>query len=505
MDNKPGKRVSRKTTAVVLALEAVIIVVVLTVLLARDKYYISLTGPRPDVVIFLVDALRADRLSCYGHTLATSPFIDRLAGKGVLFSNCRSQAPWTKPSVASLFTSVYSSTHGVIAYPRIVDGAFSTRLEHSDLLPSGLTTLAEAFKADGYITAAFVSNRWVDPVFGFDQGFDYFLALPASEARVRDGRPVAILNVPADIVHARLLEWVTELRPHGRGGFHERFFIYKRPLFVYVHYMDVHAPYHPPQPFTGMFEGYYRDLPDSEMTEEQIKGMGDSYLGVNSINLHQARYDAQIRYLDSELEKLFAFLARQELFPGAMMAFTSDHGEAFLEHGTIGHGDYLFEEEIRIPLIIWGPHMELKGALVDKQVELIDLGPTLLHMAGLPPVGQFVGSDVMGPVTAESVSWSENYIKGHSQAAMIEKGKKWIYDTGQKEITGVYDFAEDPKEKLDLKDDVDAKTRAAVGKRVEKWLAGNRSLYRPLEGDSGRELTEEVRKQLEALGYLDRH
>jgi len=166
---KPGK-------VILLLLEVIIIVVIVGWAVLKDTHYLAWSGKKPDVVVVMVDTMRADHLGCYGHDMPTSPFIDSMSSKGVTYENCRSQFPWTKPSIASFVTSLYPSAHRVISYPRNNKGAVDPKLGRGDILPTQMVTLAEAFKEGGYRTAGFITNRWLDPLFGFDQGYDdYFM------------------------------------------------------------------------------------------------------------------------------------------------------------------------------------------------------------------------------------------------------------------------------------------------------------------------------------------
>jgi arylsulfatase A-like enzyme len=473
----------------------------------RTDHYFRLGPARPNVVVFLVDTLRADHLRCYGHFAETSPFLDRLATEGVLFERCRSQSPWTKPSVASLFSSLYSSAHQVVSYPRQRGEALDPHLTREDILPKQVVTLAEAFGADGYHTVAFVTNRWIDPLFGFHQGFDDFFSLhleapPSPKA----AGPALLLNPGADYVNQRVRTYLDSRRPAGWERWLDRIGIHRRPLFIYVHYMDVHGPYKSPPPYDTMFDPVYAGRPDVELARSDWASCEYLLLDSLSLNHYRSRYDGQVRYLDHELESLVNWVRAERLLAPAIVAVTADHGEAFHEHGSFEHGNFLFEEEIHVPLIIAGPGFPA-GRRSAAAVELIDLGPTLLSAVGAGVPEEFEGRDLR-PLLAGAgdpeprPSWSENSVHGHHLAARIEGEKKWIYDLDQAALTGVYDLRADPAEAVNL---LGAVKPEEVNKRtaaMQAWMKAERSRLPITDSAPAAVLPDDVRRQLEALGYL---
>ncbi len=303
--------------------------------LGRDR------AQRPNVILYVVDALRADHLGAYGYPKPTSPFLDRLARQGQVFDRCYAAASWTKPSIASLFTSLYPGTHGV--------GARS----HADPLPDAVETLADYFRRSGYVTASFSANPQATTLSNLDQGFDYVFtpnAFPADRLGSKAGK------VCADDLNTRVLPWI---EAHQED-----------PFFIYVHSIDPHRPY------------LSRPVPASLARR------------TNDID----RYDAEIYLNDREIGRIHEKVEQLGLHEKTLFVVTSDHGESFGEHGRQGHGTGVYREEIRIPLIL-----SQQGSIVPRRVadpaHLVDLMPTILTHCGISfDGGSMEGMDLLrGP------------------------------------------------------------------------------------------------------------
>ena len=273
------------------------------------------------VILISIDTLRADHLSSYGYERPTTPTIDRLAEEGVLFSNTRSQAPWTLPSHARLFTSLYPSLHGARAFNniRFLGSGATDRLEPWNL------TLAELLQAAGYRTGGIASAPWLSETFGLDQGFD------TSDV---DSSHTASLLVD------KAITWLDQPSPE--------------PTFLFLHFFDVHD-YSSPEPFATRFadESYAGPLRD------EVSRIGNNlYDNLSSEDLAYAvaKYDGALQYVDHELERLFAHLRRTDAYDETLVVITSDHGEEFWEHGAAGHGFGLYDEQLRVPLVMSQAH-----------------------------------------------------------------------------------------------------------------------------------------------------
>ena len=446
--------------------------------------------PRPwRVILVSIDTLRADHLSGYGYARPTTPAIDRLAKDGVLFSNARSQAPWTLPSHASLFTSLYPSVHGVRAFNnmRFLDSGGTNRLEPWNL------TLAELLQASGYRTAGIASAPWLDEPFGLDQGFE------TSDVD---------RNHTASLLVDKAIAWLDRPSPE--------------PTFLFLHFFDVHD-YSSPEPFATRFsdESYAGPLRD------EVSRIGNNLydnLSNEDLAYAVAKYDAALQYVDHELERLFDHLRRTETYDETLVVLTSDHGEEFWEHGAAGHGYGLYDEQLRVPLVIKPPaEARVRYAERDVMAGGIDVMPTILDYLGLPSpnpmqgisLRRFVETDARPP--ARSLI-SEATLTRHNRS-VVRDSRKYIanrlpptdlLDFGFLGVNlrafylfrsdEVFDLASDPSESTNL---LHAQPEQAERLRSE-LIEYTRTWRTPLGPQTPRtmEVDEETLQELRSLGYI---
>lgn len=290
---------------------------------------------KPNVLLLLIDALRYDHLSCYYYPQKTSPNIDALAAESTQFWNLVPQSSWTRPSVASLLTATYPNTHGV--YDKL------------DCLRPNLPSLAHALIQGGYEAHGFMTNSCCLPVWGI--GLDFNRYVDVSMGKGGDDK--------------QAIDKVIETLGNTAG----------RPWFYYVHLISPHHPYEPPKPYREKF------MPASfPGTRPQVRAQRD-----------MALYDGEIAYVDGQAGRLFESMKRAGLYENTLIILLADHGEQFMEHGNSGHGNSLFEEELRIPLLIKLPGQH--AASEAKQfVEMVDVAPTILDLLGLPAEKGFEGA-----------------------------------------------------------------------------------------------------------------
>jgi len=313
---------------------------------------------RPNIVLFVIDTLRADHLNVYGYRRhRTSPSIDALADEGVLFEQAYAAAPWTLPSMASLWTSTFPPEHG----------ALSTRTRVRASLPM----LAERLQALGYATVALYANAMVAPQFGFGRGFDFY-------------QPSAV----------NAAEQVEEALQRNPG----------EPFFLYVHNLEPHNPelYAPPrmagfrdvpQRVRNVIHGHYR----AYRSATRVDFRAGRPPGTTDTSLEQERhlralrrymddyselYDAAVRLADERLGSVIQWLRTRGLWDDTLFIFVSDHGEEFFEHDGFTHGQCVYEEVVRVPLIIHFPHGCWAGRRVAEPVSLVDIAPTLMTLLG---------------------------------------------------------------------------------------------------------------------------
>jgi arylsulfatase A-like enzyme len=429
-------------------------------------------APRANVVVIVIDTLRADRLGAWGGPRPTSPRLDALAGESLAFERAIAQAPWTKPSLASLFTSLHPGQHGA-----------TQETTENHLAPS-LSTLAESFQRGGYRTGAVSENPHVSPSTRFDQGFERMATLSG----FRGDR--------AWVVQAAR-EWFSE-RDAGADA---------RPFFLYVHFLDPHGPYEPGSPWRQRFlEGLSSDQP--LVREGKVGPLAEGTramveLSPGDVEVLRALYDAEIRETDAALESLLSELDSRGLLPHTVVLVTSDHGEEFLEHGTLKHGYQLYEESLRVPLLLRVPGVAARRER-DVEVSHLDLAPTLLELVGLPVPATFQGRSLVPLLRGEPLERapivSETSWRGIDKAtARLDRWKLIVDRTSGERL--LFDLESDPHERNAF--DPDAPEHAAV---VAELAAALERARRPppgleLEGSSGTG-DASAEEALRALGYF---
>jgi arylsulfatase A-like enzyme len=394
---------------------------------------------RPDILLIVIDTLRRDHLGAYGWSRDTSPSIDALASDAFRFDRAYASAPWTQPSVASILTGLYPTAHGLTRIAR---------------LPDSLDTLPERLSRNGYRTAAIVSHVLLARIYNFHQGFDDFTvaaALPTHEV----------------ISTERVTDRATESL--------ERLAKDPEPYFLFVHYFDPHYQYqrHPEHGFSSESAGRLVGGEDIETlrtimetaTPEELQFVLDVY-------------DEEIRHTDAGVGRLLEKLRALGRYDDTLIVVTADHGEEFLDHGWLGHTRSLYEELVRVPLIIRPPARHLGARVVDTPVSLAAIAPTILELAGVDSpsgpgrtasllpwlqhpasspdqtdatgtgVGAPSGSAIFVEVDFTSMD-PRNEMKTTRKKALIEGDHKLIRDdlSGRIEL---YDLSVDPREQEDL-------------------------------------------------------
>jgi arylsulfatase A-like enzyme len=426
----------------------------------------------PNIVLYIIDTLRADHLGCYGYSRPTSPRIDAFANDATLFAHASAQSAWTKPAVATILTGLYPPVHGANSV--------------SDVLSDEVPTLAEALAESGYDTAGFVTNSVLSRAYGFAQGFNHFEYLEETEDRE--------FHQLSDRVNRSVFSWLDN-RPQ------------EDPFFICVHTMDPHAPYTPRSPFA---EELASQVTDPRLGRLQIvNGLTwkDRAPEKNTASDLMALYDGEIRFNDAQFGELLDKLEAMNVLESSLVVFVSDHGEEFGDHGRWQHGFTLFEEMLHVPLIIRFPFAAGAGTVVSTTVGQVDVVPTVLEVAGLavPPgvqgrsLAQLVGNQ---SATEESVPLF-SYIKKQrwrdvASVTAADRKLVWyrIYDSPRPQIE-LYDLVRDPRETNNLasEESVLAGYFMSVLKDAERSWAGRAPTEESI-------LSEEMEERLRALGYL---
>ena len=437
-------------------------------LLSRRSSRRLARGERPNVILVVMDTLRADRFGCYGNPNDLTPRMDAVAARGLVFSDARTVASYTWPSTASIFTGLYPHAHGVLGNGQawLVDRA---------------ETLAELFSDAGYTTGAFVANPLIGPPGNFQQGFETFVNAPAIRARA---------------LNERVGHWLT-----GRE---------EAALFTYVHYFDVHNPYNAPPGFEPeeLRPGYSqrdvaspphlaRAFPDEAWDEQQLANFNLE----NNGNFRD--YDGEVLYQDTALGELLDDFAARGLLEDAVVILMSDHGEEFYEHGYPFHGPNLYDESLRVPLILtgYGPSAVEPG-VVERPVHVTDILPTLCEMTGVPtPEADLHGHSLLGrggdePHYFLSMNGEEVGVEGMTEKLSVLLPPWKLVETPVSERVELYKLDDDPGELNDLAE-LEPDIRDRLRDRLEAWLTDALE-----EGAADTGISPEQAWWLQQLGYM---
>ncbi len=445
---------------------------------------------RPNVVLILVDTLRADRMSCYGYPRATTPALDAFAASGVRFADATAQAAWTLPSVASLMTGRY------------VHASRSEAAAEGPVLP-------ELFRQAGYRTIAVVGNpllRQGKP--GWARGFDHFVGLkadhqeedtPAGPGVERLMREVVLkLDQLRDRPYRPLFLWVLPYYPHGPYLHHAELDL-ELPL-------EESAPVHP--------EGWWNEvLADLELRPPDDDPGWEREL--ESLREMRGMYDQEVRYTDRFVERLTQEMRARGFYEDTIFAFASDHGEGLWQHETYRagedalagpgdvfyrrHGMHLYEESIRTPLFVWGAGVP-GGVVVGEPVENIDLFPTLLELAGLSVPPGVHGTSQVGRMHGARIEPRPFVFSNSRFAASVRElasgFKLTLPNDGGRSANHeveLYHLPTDPHERTNLRDEHPAEVQR-LATVLEGWLAAHAL------ADEG-EIDPEQWEEMQGLGY----
>lgn len=418
--------------------------------------------PPKHVVLVSIDTLQPEHLGCYGYDRPTSPRLDAIARAGVLFERATSPAPWTLPGHASMLTGLYPSRNGL--------------RDHDVRLPDGIATLAGVLAAAGFKTAAVVNSHNLAPTFGLDRGFQQYQYV-REEVGQRE---------PTRAIVDQAIAWLAEHRD-------ERF-------FLFVHSYDVHSDYKSLPEYEQQFVRPYDGAADGTTAQMVAvrtgRGAFDAADARHLIDL----YDAGIRQFDDELGRLLDAIGPRD---DTLLIVTSDHGEEFLEHGSLLHGRTQYEEVVRIPLLVRGPGVPA-GKRLTTTVSLLDVMPTILAAVGVPTPADLDGVDLAPAWRGHADAIGERYLfheADHNNAepdvtrAVRHDHEKLHFNrlTGQ---VSLFDLATDPGEHKDLAADQAALT-AALRERLDAFRKQHGAA-----GGGSVTLTPEQLERLKSLGYV---
>ena len=416
----------------------------------------------PNVVLIVVDALRADHLGVYGYERDTSPNLDQLASHGVLFRNAYSSASMSKPALSSLLTSMHPSSHNA--------------LDEWGVLDDQALTLTEVLQASGYRTVLYNGgNPFLEPEFRLDQGFDL-------NTRVIGARPLTD-------------EFLRALPKLKRDKF-----------FAYLHYMDVHTPY-AVHDYNTLFKDeistklglVWGSEPNVALSLDDVSRLGREDPDARASLI--ALYDGEIRSMDHQVQRVIDGLEEHGLLEDTLVIFTADHGEQLWDHDGFGHGNTLYEEAIRVPLMLLGNG--LASADVTTRVRLIDVFPTLMETIGNDVAGQSVDGESLWPTLSGDVadrpvfSMLGSPRRGQFYYALIHEGMKLHYFIdGENVDRGLFDLESDPHERINIAEAQPGAVDSLV-ERLQPYIdESSEGIMETVE------LKSDLEDELKSLGYL---
>jgi len=429
-----------------------------------------------NVVLISIDSLRADHLSAYGYERDTSPTMRALAADGVLFRNASSTTAWTLPGHMSMLTGRSLLGHGVVSDDR--------------MLTDDVATLAESFQREGYSTGAIVSAPYVEARYGFGRGFDHY-----------DDRTIhfathgaSYKEVTAPLLQQTAATWLADNAD--------------RRFFLFLHYWDVHYDYKPGPPYDTMFDPDY----DGDIDGENFYFNPEVNAHMDERDLEHlfALYDGEIRLVDDHLGKLRATLTELGVAGHTIIVVTSDHGDEFFEHGRKGHHRSLYDEILRVPMILYVPGAAATRPVVEMETSIIDIAPTVLSLTGIDVPAGIEGVDLAPVAYGDRPEWDRATLAElyrlntlNVQASLRRNGTKVIHHFNRRILEG-YDLAIDPGEQ-----DVSSLTALERGSLVRDMRDELNDLwpvyYGRIHSDGVKELSmdDATEKRLQALGYLE--
>lgn len=478
--------------------------------------------PRLNVVLLVLDSVRADHLSAYGYHKNTSPNISDIAKEGVIFENTFSAAPWTVPSHASIFTGKYPSYHKCV-------------LRNLQLGKQN-TTLAEILRRNRYRTMAITACPLLRPEYGIGRGFDDFINMgDLSIDKLLRKAPKEVVRTlisgPDKFTFLNNETVKKLLNKNSKSG---------KPFFLFVNYFNCHAPYNPPKPFKRKFcdrldesrlyiwelilnrtVGAREKDSNSKVNKRKIRFLANGSGGYSFMagrikvseeewRIVRSLYDGEIAYLDYRIGELVNFLRKEELFDETLLIITSDHGENFGEHGFASHGYCLYDTLIRVPLIITCPSLIQSKRRISSLVSTIDIFPTVIRALGLmktPSDIQGVSLYPFGKQKFHRFVCAE-FEKGHTRIGVsMEKGLKCIRTKSHKYIVSsnqeeeLYNLQNDPFEKRNLINECPDKARLL---RTELERIMDISYFGPEESIymEDKHEQEQLIRRLKQLGYI---
>lgn len=435
----------------------------------------------PNVIIYLVDTLRADHLGTYGYGRPTSPSLDAMSLESVVFDHAMAQSGWTRTSVASILTGLQPRVHDVLG-----------RL---DALSVEAVTLPGLLKKRGYQTHAVVTNGNVSTPFGFENGFDSFVYVPDWAP----SQPLVSAQLSGRVDDA-FFEWLSQRQTD-------------KPFFAYLHADDPHKPYTPSEPYLSRFRRDSRMpyLPDPNLIVEAFEQMPDLSM-TDAVAALVDLYDAEIAHNDAQSGRLLDHLRELGIYDSTLILFVSDHGEEFFEHGSFEHGQTLYSELIFVPLVIKFPGGWAAGTRVDAPVQHVDILPTILDLVGVPPPPGSAGDSLLPVISTAQEGTEDERFATRRLVAYIELDRHRVDSLltgshhlierypgapGVDQTARMFRWRTDPREQVE----VSGQSPALAG-YLQLVMHARASSQQSLLESEDAVIDAELASRLRALGYL---
>jgi len=461
----------QKRKLLIISLSTIVILTILLVFIfyKKDRSIASQQNNRQNILLILIDTLRPDHLGCYGYERDTSPNIDKIANEGIVFTHFYTVCPWTNPTIASLFTGLYPQA---VFPPAKHPQAIKQRL------PKELDTLAEILIREGYRTFALVDHPSISRQLNYHRGFEEYIELFFKRG----------WHQWLGTKSSNVLKDLSELLDKSKDNH----------FFIYLHLIYPHQPYSPPSPFNELFGNGFKKL-----TPEEREGV---------INL----YDGEIRYADELVGDIFHVLKARKLLNSTYVIITSDHGEGFWEHGLWEHGNSLFNELLKVPLIIYPPgERTTQPAQIHDLTSFISLFPTIMDFANIKKYPKVDGQSFMKYLNGKKSMQSRNIIFGESPHSFYinalscqTEQYKFIYhprrpisnfsraknDILSNRFTQLFDIEADPAEKNNL---------SSIKKDFIKKI-GTKLIRHKMENDKKRKRLKKEKEELSDKKYIEK-
>lgn len=430
-----------------------------------------------NIILISLDTLRADHLSCYGYERDTSPYLDRLVEDSVFFEDVFSHSSWTLPSHLSMLFSLNGASHQVYYNTQKIDNS----------LPS----IASYLRENGYITYGFTGGGYVSSIYGFSKGFDWY-------DEPVGGRNALLADDEAERLYEYTSDWIEKNQD--------------KQFFLFLHTFQIHGPYKCPEPWIETYldkNAKWKGIGLRLLLEE--KGQDFPFTPDERENI-KALYDGEIKYTDETLIKpLVEFLKNKGLYDNTLLIITSDHGEEFYEHGGWLHSRTLYNELIRIPLIIKFPSSKYKGTKVKPKARSIDIMPTVLDLCSINyPKDSLEGESLVKLITGDEtedrsfisdLAFKDIYDPCPALIATNEGDIKVIIEKSKTGIKNIetYDIENDPEEQSKSVFQKAVKVRTDILAFIDKYYKEKFLVQRK---KSQVQLDEKMKEKLRALGYL---